>query len=129
MIYQAKVLRIDENVEEEVILQIGNTKLTCFSRFHSPETKVGSSYPVELSLTMFDDDCFVKEIPDDSEPSIVRIGNTFAYVITGRLNGRCLESGELSFEDDSLLSDFGYLDGKMIAMKVDRIDADFDPEQ
>ncbi|MBO1113315.1 hypothetical protein [Bordetella petrii] len=124
MIYQAKILRLGESVEGEVMLQIGNTELTCFA--YNFAIEVGSSYPVELNLF---DDYTVEERPDGLEPSIVRVGNTFSYVITGRLNGRYLESGELTFEDDMLLSDFGYLDGKMVAMKVDRIDADFDLEQ
>ena len=126
MIYHAKVLRIDENVEEEVTLQIGNTELTCFSGSYYLEKKVGSSYPVELNLFVLND-YVVEKVSDNTEPSIVRLGNTFAHIITGRLNGRCLESGELTFEDDVLLSDFGYLDGKMVTMKVGRIDADFDP--
>ena len=86
---------------------------------------MGSSYPVELHLF---DDYVIEEVSDDSEPSIVRIGDTFAHVITGRLNGRCLEAGDMTFEEDMLLSDFGYLDGKMVVMRVGRIDADFDPE-
>ncbi|WP_205205198.1 hypothetical protein [Azonexus hydrophilus] len=126
MIYQAKILHIDENVEEKVTLQIGNTELTCFASVCPYAIKVGLSYPVELNLF---DDYTIEEISDDSEPSLVRVGNAFAYVITGRLNGRCLESGELIFKEDALLSDFGYLDGKMVAIKVGRIDADFDPEQ
>jgi hypothetical protein len=122
MIYQAKVLRIDEPIEGEVMLQVGNTELTCFAYSHPYGIRVGSSYPIELELF---DDYIIEELSDGSEPSIVRIGNTFSYVITGRLNGRCLESGELTFEEDALLSDFGYLDGKMVAMKVSRIDAVF----
>jgi len=124
MIHQAKVLRIDDPVEGEVLLQVGNTELTCFAYSHPYGIRVGSSYPVELLLF---DDYVVEEASDDSKPSVIRTGNTFAYVITGRLNGRHLESGELTFEDDALLSDFGYLDGKMVAIKVGRIDADFDP--
>jgi hypothetical protein len=123
MIYQAKVLRVDGSVEGEVMLQIGNTELTCFA--YNFAIEVGLSYPVELKLF---DDYTIEELPDDTEPSLVRIGNTFAYVVTGRLNGCCLESGELTFEDDMLLSDFGYLDGKMVSVNVDRIDADFDPD-
>ncbi|MDR1423473.1 MAG: hypothetical protein LBI92_02535 [Azoarcus sp.] len=125
MIYQAKVLRIDEIVEEEVTLQIGNTELTCFASMCPCTIGEESSYPLELILY---DGYVVEEVSDDTEPSIVRLGNTFAHVITGRLNGRCLESEGLTFEDDALLSDFGYLDGKMVAMKVGRIDAYFNPE-
>jgi len=126
MIYQAKVLRISESIEEEVTLQIGNTELTCFAYFPLYGIEVGLSYPVELELLVLDE--YVLEgLSDDLEPSLTRTGNTFAYVITGRLNGRYLKSGELTFEDDVLLSDFGHLDGRMVSMKVDRINADFQP--
>jgi len=126
MIYQAKILLIDELIEEEVTLQIGSTKLMCFASVCPYEFEVNSSHSVELHLFVIDD-YVVEEAPSDSRPSIVQVGNSFAHIITGRLNGRYLESGELTFEDDVLLSDFGYLDGKMVAIKVDRIDADFDP--
>jgi hypothetical protein len=125
MIYQAKVLRIDAPIEGEVMLQVGNVELTCFAYSHPYGIEAGSYYPVALSLF---DGYAVEEVSDDTEPSIVRLGNTFVHVITGRLNGRCLESGDLTLEDDALLSEFGYLDGKMVVMKVGRIDADFDPE-
>jgi hypothetical protein len=126
MIYQVEILRIDEPIEGEIMLQAGNAKLVCFSYNHPYGIEVNSTYPVKLNLLVLND-YIVEEVPDDTEPSIIRLGDSFAYVITGRLNDRCLESGELTFEDDALLSDFGYLDGKMVTMKVDRIDADFDP--
>jgi len=126
MIYQAKILRVDEPVEGEIMLQVGGIELTCFAYFHPCWIKVGSSYPVGFNLLVLND-YVVEEVSDESKPSIIRLGNTFAHVITGRLSGRCLESGELTFEDDVLLSDFSYLDGKMVVIKVDRIDADFDP--
>ncbi|WP_205205192.1 hypothetical protein [Azonexus hydrophilus] len=127
MIYQAKVLHIDENIEEQVTLQIGNAEITCFAYSPFYEVKLGSIYQVDLELLVLND-YTVEEISEGSEPSLSRTGNTFAYVVTGRVNGRYLKSGELTFKDDVLLSDFGYLDGKMVAMKVDRINADFQPE-
>ncbi|ESS47795.1 hypothetical protein L665_03773 [Ralstonia solanacearum SD54] len=36
-----------------------------------------------------------------------------------------MDAGGIVFEDDVLLSDFGYLEGKMIAWKIDRIDVEF----
>jgi len=124
MIYQAKILHIGEIVEEEVVLQIGSTELTSFISVCPHKIEEGESCPVELNWQVFDD-YIVEKVSDDSKPSIVRIGNTFAHIITGRLHGRYLKSGELTFEDDALLSDFGYLDGKMVAIKVNRIDASF----
>lgn len=124
MIYQAKVLRLNEDIEEEVELQVGGDKLTCFASVCPYAIEVGLSYPVKLRLVVLDDYA-VTELADDSPSSIARVGNGFAYALVGKLGGGCLESGGIIFEDDVLQRDFGYLDGKIIAMKIDRIDAEF----
>jgi len=124
MIYEAKVLHLDKDIEEEVVLQIGGIVLTCFACVCPYVIKKYLSYPVELHLVVLGD-YVVTELVSNSMPSIVRLGNGFASVVTGKLSGGCLDVGGLIFEDDVLQSDFGYLDGKMVAMKVDRIDAEF----
>lgn len=124
MIYQAQVLHLDEDVEEEVVLQVGGIELTCFAGVCPYAIEEGLFYPVELRPVVFDD-YVVTELADNPALSIVRVGNGFAYVVTGKLSGGCLESGGLIFEDEVLQRDFGHLDGKMVAMKVDRIDAEF----
>jgi hypothetical protein len=67
----------------------------------------------------------VTELAGDPALSIARVGNSFACVVMGKLRGSCLEAGRLIFEDDILQRGLGYLDGKTIAMNIDRIDVEF----
>jgi len=124
MIYQAVVLRVDEDIEEEVMLRVGSVELVCFASVCPYKIEVGLSYPVELHPVVFDG-YSVTELPDETQPSVTRVGAGFAYVITGKLSGNCLESGDLVFENEVLQRDFSYLEGRMIAMKVDRMDVEF----
>lgn len=124
MIYEALVLRVDEDIEEEVMLRIGGIELACFASVCPYNIEVGLSYPVELHPVVFDN-YSVNELPDGTPPSIDRVGTGFAYLITGKLSSGCLEAGGLVIEDEVLERDFSYLEGKMIAMKIDRMDVEF----
>ena|ERR1700722_1186415 len=125
MIYSAQIRRVGE-VEGEVWLNIKGKDLNCFAYNSMPrEAKEGAFYPVELTPQVWGD-YKVTELAEDAPASTVQIGNSFAYVVTGQLNGNRLHTvGGLEFEDDFLLSEFGYLEGKMVAWQVDRIDAEF----
>jgi hypothetical protein len=125
MIYSAQLQHVSDEVEGEVVLTINGMDLTCFAYASLPyEAKEGSFYQVELIPQVLND-YQISELDEDASPSIVQIGDSFAYVIRGRLSDNCLDAGGIVFEDDALLSGFGYLEGKMIAWKVDRIDAEF----
>lgn len=125
MIYSARLRHVSNEVEGEVLLTINGMDLPCFAYASLPhEAKEGSFYRVELIPQVLND-YQVSELDEDVPPSIVQVGNSFSHVITGRLSGNRLDAGGIVFEDDALLSDFGYLEGKMIAWKVDRIDAEF----
>ncbi|WP_197737413.1 hypothetical protein [Methylomonas rhizoryzae] len=124
MIYEALVLCVDEDIEEEVMLRIDDIELAGFASVCPYNIEVGLSYPVELHPVVFDD-YSVNALPDGTLPSIDRVGTGFAYVITGKLSGSCLESGGLVIEDEMLQRNFSYLEGKMVAMKIDRMDVEF----
>ena len=124
MIYQALVLRLDENIEEEVSLQIGGNLLTCFANICPYVINENGTYPVEFHLHFFDS-CVIEEVSESETPSILRVENGFAYVITGRLEGEHLKSMEMVFEDETLAQDFKYLSGKMVRLNVDRLEVEF----
>jgi hypothetical protein len=84
----------------------------------------GQLYPVRLELVVLDD-YEVTESPVDTQPAFSRIGNGFSYMVHGRLSGTALHAGGLVFEDEVLQRDFGYLDGRFVSLKVDRIDVEF----
>jgi hypothetical protein len=122
IIYNAKIKRIHDNVEEEVTLLIQGLELVCFASHCPYPIKEGATYPVSLSLEVLHS----YEVTEAkvSVPSMKRIDQTFSHVVTGKLDGMTLDAG-LVFQDEIFLSDFGYLDGKMISVKIDRIDAEF----
>jgi len=125
MIYSAQLRNVSNDVEGQVLLTINRKNLTCFAYSSlPPDAKEGSFYRVELTAEVLNE-YVVSELNGEALPSITQVGNSFAYVIAGRLNRNRLDAGGIVFEDSILLRDFGYLDGKMILWRIDRIDAEF----
>lgn len=124
MIYHAQVIKLSDDIEEKVTLQINGRQLNCFAGICPYPISEGKSYPVQLELVVLDD-YEVMASPDDAGAAFVETGKGFAYLIQGKLNGMYLEADGLVFEDEVLQRDFGYLDGKMVTVKVDRIDVEF----
>ncbi|QEI11192.1 hypothetical protein [Cellvibrio japonicus] len=120
--YSALVQAIGNNVEEEVTLSLNDLEVTCFAGVCPYEIHEGKKYPVSFELMIFDD-YEIKE--SEGEPvGMERIGSSFSYWIQGRLERGVIDCG-IQFEDEVLFSDYGYLDGKFIRLKVDRIDVEF----
>lgn len=121
--YDARVQFIGKTVEEELVLLIAGYELTCFASVLPYGIERGRQYPVTLSPFLVDDDYEIEEAPA-SAPDFENCGNGFQYWIAGQLDGAVLECG-LEFDDQVLLPDYGYLNGKRIRLKVDRLDVEF----
>lgn len=122
--YYALVLALDDNIEEEVTLSVVGYEITCFAGICPYEIYVGKKYPVLFNFEIFNS-YKVEELENESV-GFERIGDTFAYWIKGRLDiDRGVIDCGIRFEDEFLLPDYGYLDGKFIRLKVDRIDVEF----
>jgi hypothetical protein len=120
--YTALVKKVDKDVEEEVTLSLCGFEVTCFAGVCPYQIQEGQKYLVSFELMIFDEYCV--EESQDEVPSLERIDNGFSYWITGRLKDGVIDS-LISFEDEILLSDYGYLNNKQIRVKTDRIDVDF----
>ncbi len=119
---KAFVKNIDSDIEEQVTLIVDDVEVTCFASVCPYEIQEGQEYPVSFEMNVFDDysvNALVK-----NEKSLVRIGDGFSYLLSGELRGNTIVCG-IPFEDEILLSDFGYLDGKYVSFQVDRIDVEF----
>lgn len=119
---KAKVERIDEDVEEAVTLQFNGVRVVCFAGFCPYPIREGELYPVSTALTIFDEYKLCES--NDRYPSLSQIGNSFSYMVTGLLSGDVLDAG-IKFLDEVFLSDYGYLNGKMVSLRVDRINVEF----
>lgn len=124
MTYSAFIKDISQDIEGEVTLLVSGLELTCFSNMPPSRNSIGTECEIEF-LPMVFGEYDVREVADNSEPLVQRVGNSFAYVVSGRLAGGGVEAGPVTFEDEMLESEFGYLNGKMVAWKIERLDVDF----
>lgn len=123
MIVWATLKELDKNLGGEVILAVKGQELRCFARHLPYGVTRDSSYQVEIFGTVYGN-YRVKEA-NDAPPSITYAENSFACQLVGSLSDGRLDCGVLSLHDETLLSEFGYLNGKTVAWTVDRIDIEF----
>ena len=124
MKYSAMVVDLDEDVEEVVQLRVEGFLITCFSSLCPYQISKGLLCSVNLQLMVFDD-YKIELCHEFGEYGFRRMGEGLGYVVCGRVNGNKLEVGSIEFEDDVLMRDYWFYDGKCVLIKVDRIDAEF----
>ena len=120
--YIALLKSVGEEVEEKVSLKVNGLVVTCFAGYCPNKICVGNEYPVVFELMIFND--YEVEEVESKCCGVERIENGFSYWIKGRLCKGEIDCG-IKFSDEILLSDYGYLDGKFVRVKVDRIDVEF----
>ncbi|CAB1212596.1 hypothetical protein [Acinetobacter bouvetii] len=118
MNYSIRIISQDEHVEESIWIEVNGLILNVFCSDYNFIFKTGCMYQVELDYEIFDE--YQIDITE-TLPQFRKIDQSFAYEIIGRLDNGVLTVGDISFEDECLLSDFAYLDGKKIRLIVDRI--------
>lgn len=126
MIYTAKILHLDDDIEEEAVLLIEGISLTCFVNVCPFKIYQDMDYKVDLNLWSLEG-LELAEVPENEPSAISRIGTGFAYSLIGRLNEGKIEVGALCFEDpdSDFLTEFSYLEGKNVRVIADRITAEF----
>jgi hypothetical protein len=122
--YQARALTLSDIIEDEVDIEILDLQPKCFAGICPYPIEMGKIYPVCLELLVLDS-YEVEEASSDVGLSFSRLEEGFAYLVRGRLNGKHLEVGRLIFENEILQRDFGYMDGKYLELRVDRINVEF----
>lgn len=113
---------VDSDIEEQVTLIINGIEVTCFVGFCPYKLEIGNEYPVEFEMSIFGD--YSVNQSDFKEQLVTQIDNGFAYLLSGKLDGNTVDCG-IPFEDEVLLTDFGYLNGKFVDFQVDRVDVEF----
>ncbi len=124
MIYSSKILRLDDNIEEEALLLIEGASLTCFVNVCPYSIMEDQVYPVDLHLWSMEGLELAEAL--ESDPcGISRIGTGFSHSLTGRLNKGQLEVGSIVFEEPEFADEFQHLEGKKVRIIADRLIADF----
>jgi hypothetical protein len=123
MIYSVLVEGFSSEIEEEILVRVSDLPLTCFASYLPRELEMGKFYQAEF-LPMVFDEYLVEEVFHEA-PSITKEGQSYSYKVVGLLKGDCLCCGELTLCDEVLMTDFGFLEGKLISWKIDRLDIFF----
>ncbi|AGE65539.1 hypothetical protein [Bacillus subtilis] len=119
MIYKALIKGLDPHIEEEVILEIEGVEFTGFSSVCPYEIEVGKKYPVLVGFTILDELVIRESIEKTKE--LERIGLGYQYYIRGVLQEDSIDAGIVLTDEDEYFSEYPYLIGKNVEMKVDRI--------
>lgn len=123
MIYKALIKGLDPHIEEEVILGIEGVEFTGFSSVCPYEIEVGKKYPVLVGFTILDELVIRESIEKTKE--LERIGLGYQYYIRGVLQEDSIDAGIVLTDEDEYFSEYPYLIGKNVEMKVDRISIEF----
>lgn len=123
MIYKALVKAIDPHIEEEVILEIEGVEFTGFSSVCPYEIEVGKKYSVLVGFTILDE-LVIRENKEETK-ELERIGLGYQYYIRGVLQEDSIDAGIVLTDEDEYFSEYPYLIGKNVEMKVDRISIEF----
>jgi hypothetical protein len=123
MILNAKVIKLDEYIEEEVLLEINETKLTCFTCMCPYKIVEGKVYPVELNFVFLDKEIF-KELSDEKY-EIKKLNESFSYKVCGKVEEGTLNIGHGIKIKDEMFEEYACLEGGFIELIVDRISVDF----
>ena len=120
MKYHCIIIKVEE---EEITVRINNVELVCFcgqSTTYSPGDKA------EIELYLYDNPKIDIDTLNE-ENSIIRLGMTYSYQITGILDAENKRiRSVIDFPiDDSIAWDFFYLNGTRIKLLVHRIDLSF----
>ncbi|PHM35794.1 hypothetical protein Xmau_04453 [Xenorhabdus mauleonii] len=122
MKYYAKIISLNKDIEEEVILSFGECEICCFINDFPTSLRVGDIHLVELGFMFLNS---VKIKPSKDRNTLLKQqGNTFSYEMNGYLVGDRLFLSNLVFQDD-LLYECSYLENEYVKVYPDRITVSF----
>ena len=117
----AKVISLDENIEEEAVIQINSIEFVTFIAYAPYIIEKNKQYSVEV--TFFVDEIIIQESNQETK-KLIRNNDSFEYTVIGYLN----KNGQLDVGfliEDEIFDDYKYMYGKYINLKVDRINTEF----
>ncbi len=121
--FQAKLIRLNNIIEEEVTVEINNIQIVGFASVCPYKLDINTIYSVNIELTILDDIELVEL--DNSQYALERIGDGYSYILCGQVCGNCIDVGHGIKIRDDMFNKISYLDGHFIKIKVDRLSIEF----
>ncbi|MCG8711041.1 hypothetical protein JHU04_004388 [Brenneria sp. 4F2] len=122
MRYFAKVISLNNDFDEEVVLSFGRAELLCFINDCDYAISQGNIYLVDIDMTFLD--TVSAELSLDGGGNIKRMNDLFSYEISGFLSGCKFFSENIVFQNDLFKENIPY-DNQYITLYPDRISVSF----
>jgi hypothetical protein len=125
LFYQAKVVGLDPQIEEAVLVEINGSRVLAFANIMPFEVYIGNEYKVHLELKILDEISINKV--NYEEKNIKQIDNSFTHSICGILDiDKAIIDAGIELEiDKEFLFEYGYLHEQYVQLLVDRVAIEF----
>ena len=121
--YQAKLLKLDDYIEEEVILEINGIEIVGFTSVCPYKLTPNKVYLVDLSLTFLEDSEMIEQC--EERYGLEKIDEAYGYMLYGQVCGNAIDIGNGIKIQDNIFSENSYLNGHYIKIKADRLSIKF----
>lgn len=121
--YQAKLLKLDELIEEEVLVEINGLQFVGFASVCPYKLTLNKIYQVNLGLTFLDGPEII--VLDEAQHNLERIDKTYEYILCGQICGDSIDIGNGIKIQDDIFSENSYLDKQYVKIKADRLSVEF----
>ena len=122
MLYNCKIKKLDNAIEEAVLIEVNGYELYCFISYCPFKIVENKYYEIELSYEILNDYVLDKS---NSNVGFRKIDDSFRYEIIAELKNNCLILPNIQFEEDEYLINYSYLDNCLVSLLVDRISVSF----
>ncbi len=121
--YQAKLLKLDELIEEEVLVEINGLQFVGFASVCPYKLTLNKIYPVNLGLTFLDGPEII--LLDEAQHGLERSDKTYEYIICGQVCDDSIDIGNGIKIQDDIFGENSYLDKQYVKIKADRLSVEF----
>jgi hypothetical protein len=121
--YQAKLLKLDDLIEEEVTVEVNGLQFVGFASVCPYKIMSNMIYPINIGLTFLDGPDIIEL--HEPQPSLERIDMTYGYILSGQVCGDSIDIGNGIKIQDDIFNESPYLDGQFIKIRVDRLSVEF----
>ncbi|WP_304335216.1 hypothetical protein [Conchiformibius steedae] len=119
--YKAKLVKLDEHIEELGFFIINGIELLCFISYVTFQLELNKEYLVEINYQIFNE-YNVNPIPEQYEMDFKNINNSLNYYLYGSFKENIFSVGSIQFVDKFLLNNFSSLENKNIRLFIDRLE-------
>ncbi|QMT33090.1 hypothetical protein LNQ82_00720 [Conchiformibius steedae DSM 2580] len=119
--YKAKLVKLDEEIEELGFFIINGIELLCFISSVTFQLELNKEYLVELTYQILDE-YHINNTPEQYTIGFKNINNNFNYHLYGSFKENILSVNSIKFTDEFLVNHFPYLENKNIVLFIDRLE-------